>query len=470
MIFLHRSLSTSIASLEPTMNLNAISPLDNRYTSQLTDLVPHLSHFALIYYRVQIEIEWLRFQSKHPGITHVRTFTPEEDSQLQSWLDDFDEAQAKRVTDIERETNHDVKSVEYYIKELLAPTSMADVSEAVHFGCTSEDINNLSHALMIKNAIEQVWRPQAEELTQALTDRAKDARDLSILAHTHGQPATPTTLGKELAVFVYRWQRQLKQLDHIEYLGKFNGATGNYNAHVSAYPNLNWENIAQEFIESLGLTFNPLTAQIDPHDYMAEIFHLIIRFNTITLDFCRDMWTYISMGYFRQKTVAGEVGSSTMPHKVNPINFENAEANVGISTSLLEHLATKLPVSRLQRDLSDSSAIRNMGPAIAHSSIALQSALKGLHKTEANETTIQRYLKPEWAILGEAIQTVMRKAGIANPYEQMKTLTRGVQVTQEDITIFINKLDIPAEDKNYLSKLTPATYIGVAPDLVDHIL
>jgi adenylosuccinate lyase len=451
------------------MSLNAISPLDNRYTNQLTDLVPHLSHFGLIFYRVQIEIEWLRFQSKHPDITHVRLFTTEEDNQLQSWLDTFDEKQAQRVTEIERETNHDVKSVEYYIKELLEPTSMVDVSEAIHFGCTSEDINNLSHALMLKNAIEQVWRPQAEQLTQAVCERAKASRDIPILAHTHGQPATPTTMGKELAVFAYRWQRQLKQLDHIEYLGKFNGASGNYNAHVSAYPNLNWQNIARDFIESLGLTFNPLTTQIDPHDYMAELFHLLIRFNTITLDFCKDMWTYISMGYFSQKTIANEVGSSTMPHKVNPINFENAEANVGISTALLEHLATKLPVSRLQRDLSDSSAIRNMGPAIAHSSIALQSALKGLAKTDINTTITQRDLEPEWAVLGEAIQTVMRKAGIANPYEQMKTLTRGVQVTQEDIRTFIEKLDIPDQDKQYLSTLTPATYIGLASELVDHL-
>lgn len=463
------ALSLIHSHLESAMPLNAISPLDNRYTSQLTDLVPHLSHFGLIYYRVLIEIEWLRFQSKHPDITHVRAFTAEEDKTLQSWLDNFDEKQAQRVTAIERETNHDVKSVEYYIKELLAPTTMADISEAVHFGCTSEDINNLSHALMIKNAVEKVWRPQAEALTQAVVERAQATRDIAILAHTHGQPATPTTMGKEMAVFAYRWQRQLKQLNHVEYLGKFNGATGNYNAHVSAYPNLNWENIAREFIESLGLTFNPLTTQIDPHDYMAEVFHLMIRFNTITLDFCRDMWTYISMGYFKQKTVAGEVGSSTMPHKVNPINFENAEANMGISTSLLEHLATKLPVSRLQRDLSDSSAIRNMGPAIAHSSLALQSALKGLAKTEINEAPIQHHLNTEWAVLGEAIQTVMRKAGIANPYEQMKTLTRGVQITEQDIQAFIQKLDIPKEDKDYLSKLTPATYIGIASQLVDHV-
>jgi len=459
----------SIASLEFIMFLNAISPLDNRYTSQLTDLVPHLSHFGLIFYRVQIEIEWLRFQSRQPDLTHVRVFTSKEDDQLQSWLDSFDETQAQRVVEIERETNHDVKSIEYYIKELLAPTSMSDVSEAVHFGCTSEDINNLSHALMLKNAVEQVWRPQAALLTHAVCERAQAARDVAILAHTHGQPATPTTMGKELAVFAYRWQRQLNQLDHIEYLGKFNGASGNYNAQVSAYPHLNWQNIASDFVQSLGLTFNPLTTQIESHDYMAELFHLVIRFNTITLDFCRDMWTYIAMGYFSQKTLANEVGSSTMPHKVNPINFENAEANVGISTALLEHLATKLPVSRLQRDLSDSSAIRNMGPAIAHSSIALQSALKGLAKTDINKTVIEAQLAPEWVVLGEAIQTVMRKAGIANPYEQMKTLTRGVQVTQADIRSFIDKLDISDPDKQFLLDLTPATYIGLAGELVDHL-
>lgn len=451
------------------MHLTAISPLDNRYTSQLTDLVPHLSHYALIYYRVKIEIEWLRFQSQHEGITHVRAFTDDESKYLQSVLDNFDETQAKRVTEIERETNHDVKSVEYYVKEKLDTTSLKDVGEAVHFGCTSEDINNLSHALMLKNAIEQVWIPQAETLVNALKDRAIAHRDLPILTHTHGQPATPSTLGKELAVFVYRWQRQLKQLGQVEYLGKFNGATGNYNADFAAYPKLDWEKIGNDFVTSLGLTFNPVTTQIDPHDYMAELFHTIIRFNTITLDFCRDMWTYISMGYFKQKTVANEVGSSTMPHKVNPINFENAEANLGVSTSLLEHLATKLPVSRLQRDLSDSSAIRNMGPAIAHSSIALQSALKGLAKTEADRIVIDRDLESEWAVLGEAIQTVMRKAGIENPYEQMKALTRGVQITPEDIRTFIKNLNIADEDKDYLLSLTPATYIGLASKIVDHI-
>ena len=452
------------------MTLTALSPLDNRYTNQLQDLIPHLSHYALIAHRVRIEIEWLRFQAKCPELTHVRTFTLQEKDLLQSWIDTFDNRQAERVVEIEKITNHDVKSVEYYLKERLAKTSMADVREAVHFCCTSEDINNLSQALMLKGAVENVWLPLAKKLISAVSQRAIETQNLSMLSHTHGQPATPTTMGKELAVFVYRWQRQVKQAKQIEYLGKFNGATGNYNAHVAAYPDLPWQDISQAFVERLGLTFNPLTTQIEPHDYMAELFHTFIRFNTIALDFARDMWAYISLGYFVQKAIANEVGSSTMPHKVNPIDFENAEANLGMSTALFEHLATKLPVSRLQRDLSDSSALRNIGPAIGHTCVALQSLLKGLNKTAIDKNVMHRNFENEWEVLGEAVQTVMRKEGYENPYEQMKTLTRGTNITHKDLQTFIKTLNLPEKDNQRLQNLTPNTYIGLAPQLVDHIL
>ena len=449
------------------MPLTALSPLDNRYTSRLTDLVPCLSHFALIAYRVQIEIEWLRFQSEHPELIHVRAFTDAEHQMLKSWIDTFDEQQAQRVVAIEKVTNHDVKSVEYYVRERLAETSLADVCEAVHFCCTSEDINNLAHALMLKSAIEDVFLPLAQQVTQITSKFSQDTKSLPILARTHGQPATPTTMGKELAVFVYRWQRQIKQATQLEYLGKFNGATGNYNAHVAAYPNVSWHDLARDFVRHLGLTFNPLTTQIESHDYMAEVFHMIIRFNTISLDFARDMWTYISLSYFRQKTVAAEVGSSTMPHKVNPIDFENAEANLGISTALLEHLSTKLPVSRLQRDLSDSSASRNIGPAIGHACLALKSILNGMGKVAIDKQAIASDLENAWEILGEAVQTVMRKNGYENAYELMKDLTRGTEITKDDLDNFLNTLDLPQADLKHLKNLTPQSYIGLAPQLCE---
>ena len=453
------------------MNLTALSPLDNRYANRLQALAPCLSHFALIAYRVQIEIEWLRFQSARPELSHVRAFTAAEHRLLQSWIDDFDERRAKRVVAIESATNHDVKSVEYYLRERLAETSLADVREAVHFCCTSEDINNLAHALMLKSAVTEVFLPLGRELVHTVTRHAQHLRDMPILAHTHGQPATPTTMGKELAVFVYRWQRQLNQAARLDYLGKFNGATGNYNAHVAAYPDVLWQDLAREFVQRLGLTFNPLTTQIESHDYMAEVFHLIIRFNTIALDFARDMWAYISRSYFRQKTIASEVGSSTMPHKVNPIDFENAEANLGVSTALLEHLATKLPVSRLQRDLSDSSASRNIGPAIGHACLALKSLASGMGKVAIDKRAIARALNAEWAVLGEAIQTVMRKAGYEDPYERMKALSRGTDMTQDDIRTFLNTLDkLPQADLKRLKNLTPQSYIGLAPRLVDGVL
>ncbi len=453
------------------MNLTALSPLDNRYASRVQALAPCLSHFALIAYRVQIEIEWLRFQSSRPELAHVRAFTDAENLMLQSWIDGFDERQAERVVAIESATNHDVKSVEYYLRERLAETSLADVREAVHFCCTSEDINNLAHALMLKSAVADVFLPLARELVHTVTRHAQHLRDVPILAHTHGQPATPTTMGKELAVFVHRWQRQLKQAARLEYLGKFNGATGNYNAHVAAYPDAPWQDMARDFVQRLGLGFNPLTTQIESHDYMAEVFHLIIRFNTIALDFARDMWAYISRSYFRQKPIASEVGSSTMPHKVNPIDFENAEANLGVSTALLEHLAIKLPVSRLQRDLSDSSATRNIGPAIGHACLALKSLARGMGKVAIDKRAIARALNAEWPVLGEAVQTVMRKAGYEDPYERMKALSRGKDMTRDDLRAFLDTLDdLPAEDRARLKNLTPQSYIGLASRLVDGIL
>jgi adenylosuccinate lyase len=388
---------------------------------------------------------------------------------LQGIVAQFDDEAAERIKGIESRTNHDVKAVEYYIKDCIAGTSLADLSEFVHFACTSEDINNLSHAMMLRDGLMDVWLQEAYELVETVAEQAEILRDTAILAHTHGQSATPTTMGKELAVYVYRWQRQLKQLENQEYLGKFSGAVGNFNAHLAAYPDADWLDISRTFVESFGLVFNPLTTQIESHDYLAETFHKIIRFNSILLDFCRDMWAYISMGYFKQRTVAGEVGSSTMPHKVNPIDFENAEANIGLSNSILSHLADKLMVSRLQRDLSDSSALRNLGVGIAHSLIALQSALKGMSKVDISQTAIDADLLDAWEVLAEPIQTVLRKANYPNPYEKLKELTRGVKMSQADIQAFVDSLPISDADKARLREMTPASYIGMASDLVEFI-
>ncbi len=451
------------------MSLKALSPLDGRYLSQVDDLADYLSEYALARYRVQVEVEWLILMAERSEIAHVRPFTEAEQQLLRSWIAEFDEQQARRILQIEQTTRHDVKAVEYYLKERLRDTSLADIRESVHFCCTSEDISNLAYALMLKHGIQQSWLPPARRLVDEVAALAEATRSTPLLSRTHGQPATPSTLGKELAVTVYRWQRQLKQLDRAEYLGKFNGAVGSYSAHTAAYPNAPWEKISRVLVERLGLGFNPLTTQIDPHDYMAELFHLLIRFNTITLDFVRDMWTYISLGCFRQQVVGHQVGSSTMPHKVNPINFENAEANLGVSSALLCHLAVKLPVSRLQRDLSDTSALRNIGTALGHSAVAIQSARNGLANVEVDARALQSDLEESWEILGEAVQTVMRKAGHENPYEQMKELTRGTAVTREDMQTFIRHLDLPEADRNRLLTLTPHTYTGLAGHLVDHI-
>jgi adenylosuccinate lyase len=407
--------------------------------------------------------------SEEPAITHVRALSDSEKAALRKIVALFDEEEAKVVKGIEDETRHDVKAVEYYIKKKIKGSSLEGLSESIHFCCTSEDINNLAHGLMLKDGINNEWLPAAEDMIKRLCTIAEEAIDITMLARTHGQAATPTTVGKELAVFIYRMKRQLSQIRDIEYLGKFNGAVGCYNAHCAAYPDIKWEEISRRLVEGLGLTFNPLTTQIESHDYMAELFHALIRFNNILMVFDRDMWAYISLGYFRQKVVSTEVGSSVMPHKVNPIDFENSEANLGISNALLDHLASKLPISRLQRDLTDSSAIRNTGSAIGHSYLAIKSAIRGIGRISVDREAINMDLADAWEVLAEPVQTVMRKAGIENPYEKMKALSRGKKITREELHALISTLDIPEEDKNRLLGLTPMTYTGIASQLIKHI-
>jgi adenylosuccinate lyase len=454
----------------PLSALSALSPLDGRYAEQSGALRPYFSEFALIKYRVQVEIEWLLALSDAPFVSEVRDFSDEETLFLRALIANFSEDHAERVKEIERTTKHDVKAVEYWIKEQLENHSLADVKEWVHFACTSEDINNLAHGLMLKGGVLDAWLPQATKMVEAVAALAREHRDVPMLARTHGQPASPTTVGKELGVFVYRWRRQLKQVAAQEFLGKINGAVGNWNAHASAYPEADWPTFAQQFVEGLGLTYNPLTTQIESHDYIAEICHALLRFNAVTIDFDRDVWSYISLGYFKQKVVAGEVGSSTMPHKVNPINFENSEANMEISNSQLGHLALKLPISRMQRDLTDSSTLRNMGVAVGHSYVALTSTLRGLGQLSISPEALAVDLDNTWEVLGEAVQTVMRKNGHANPYEQLKELTRGSRITAESMKAFIEKLDLPANDRQRLIEMTPGSYTGLASRLVDEVI
>lgn len=452
------------------MSIRSITPLDGRYTTQITGLADSLSEWALIKHRLMVEVEWLIEMAELAHISDMRNLSVDEIELLRGLVADFDDDAALRVTEIERTTNHDVKAVEYYIQEKLQGTSLEDVTQWIHFCCTSEDINNLSYALMLKEGIATEWIPSAESLVEGVVSLARDHADTALLARTHGQPATPTTLGKEMAVFVHRWRRQLKQIENAEFLGKFNGAVGAHNAHSVAYPDAPWNDISKAFVERLGLIHNPLTTQIEPHDYMAEVFHALIRFNTITLDFDRDMWAYISLGVFKQKTVAGEVGSSTMPHKVNPINFENSEANLGISNSLFEHLATKLPISRLQRDLSDSSALRNVGPAVGHSLVGMKSAIRGLSRVEVDKALLSRELDEAWEVLTEAVQTVMRKHGFGDAYEQLKSFSRGKAIDQEGMRNFIISLDLPEADKARLAEMTPSDYTGIAGELVGKFL
>ncbi|MCG8426240.1 MAG: adenylosuccinate lyase [Chromatiales bacterium] len=443
--------------------LTAISPVDGRYGSKTEDLQPIFSEYGLIRHRVLVEVRWLQALAAQPEIAEVPALNSDANDLLNQIVDNFSADDAQRVKAIERTTNHDVKAVEYFLKEKIeGNTELENISEFIHFACTSEDINNLSHGLMMRAGRDDVLLAQMDTLITAIRDLAHQHADKPMLSRTHGQPASPSTLGKEMANVVYRLQRQRDQVARVELLGKINGAVGNYNAHLSAYPELDWPAFAEKFVTSLGLTWNPYTIQIEPHDYMAEIFDAVARFNTIVVDFCRDVWGYISLGYFKQKTIAGEVGSSTMPHKVNPIDFENAEGNLGIANALFDHLAMKLPISRWQRDLTDSTVLRNMGVGFAYTTIALQSALRGIGKLEADEARLLADLDDNWEVLAEPIQTVMRRYGIEKPYEKLKELTRGQRITAQQLSDFVDGLEIPDTAKQSLKQMTPANYIGNA--------
>ncbi len=451
--------------------ITALSPLDGRYHAKVESLRFYFSEFALIRYRVQVEVAWLKTLSNEPGIVEIAPFSAQTNRQLDDLVTSFSVSDGEAVKAIEATTNHDVKAIEYWLKQVLASNAeIAKAAEFIHFACTSEDINNLSHGLMLKSSLEQVMLPALDKIIVRLIELAHQLADIPMLARTHGQPATPTTLGKEIANVIYRLQRGKKQLVTVAILGKMNGAVGNYNAHLSAYPNLDWEKFAQQFVEKLGLQFNPYTTQIEPHDTIAELFDAYARINTILLDLNRDIWGYISLGYFKQKTKADEVGSSTMPHKVNPIDFENSEGNLGIANALLRHLSEKLPVSRWQRDLTDSTVLRNMGVALGHTLLAYDSCAKGLNKLEANPAQLQDDLENAWEVLAEPIQTVMRRYGVTNPYEQLKALTRGKgSMTKEALHQFIIGLNIPEAEKNRLLDMTPHNYIGKASVLARRI-
>jgi len=455
----------------PLSALTALSPLDGRYERKVAGLREYFSEFALIKYRVHVEIEWLIALSLEPQIAECLSFSTSTIDELRRAATDFAVKDAERVKAIEATTNHDVKAVEYWLRERFASNAEVTASRAfIHFACTSEDINNLSHALMLNAAREAVLLPALERIANKLKSLAHALAPVAMLAHTHGQAASPTTLGKEMANVAYRLQRGQATLADIEMQGKINGAVGNYNAHLCAYPTLDWPAFCKRFVESLGLAFNPYTIQIEPHDYMAELFDAIARVNTIFIDLNRDIWGYISLGYFKQITKAGEIGSSTMPHKVNPIDFENSEGNLGLANALLRHLAEKLPISRLQRDLTDSTVLRNMGVAFGYCALAYDSLSRGLEKLEVNETRIAAHLDASWDVLAEPIQTVMRKYGINDAYEQLKELTRGKGgIERESLHAFIERLAIPDADKQVLLALTPATYIGLACQLASEI-
>jgi adenylosuccinate lyase len=446
-------------------SLTAVSPIDGRYGSKTEDLRAIFSEFGLIRHRVNVEIRWLQALASHNDMLEIPTLSEHANNILNGIVDNFSEEDARRVKNIERTTNHDVKAVEYFLKEKIAGNEeLEGISEFIHFACTSEDINNLSHALMLREGRGQVLLPYVDEVIEGVKFLALQLADQPILSRTHGQPASPSTMGKEMANVVYRLQRQREQIASVQLMGKINGAVGNYNAHLAAYPEIDWPAFAKQFVESLGISWNPYTIQIEPHDYIAELFHALSRFNTILIDLSRDIWSYISLGYFKQKTVAGEVGSSTMPHKVNPIDFENAEGNLGIANALFSHLAEKLPISRWQRDLTDSTVLRNLGVGFAHTSIALQSLLKGLSKLEANGDAMLADLEQNWEVLAEPIQTVMRRYGIEKPYEKLKELTRGQRITQEELESFVDSLEIPDQAKEALKRLTPMSYIGNAKE------
>lgn len=445
--------------------LTAVSPVDGRYGNKTEPLRTIFSEYGLIRYRVIVEIRWLQALAGNPQISEVPAFSEQANERLERIISDFGTDDAARVKEIERTTNHDVKAVEYFLKEKIADNpELLAVSEFIHFACTSEDINNLCHALMLRDGRNLVLLPELQKAIEAIRAMAHEHAGLPMLSRTHGQPASPSTIGKEMANVVARLDRQKTQIEMVPLLGKINGAVGNYNAHFSAYPEIDWPAFAREFVESLGLEWNPYTTQIEPHDYIAELFDAISRANTIMIDYCRDIWGYISTGYFRQKTKAGEVGSSTMPHKVNPIDFENAEGNFGIANALFGHLSAKLPVSRWQRDLTDSTVLRNLGVGIGHTSIALQSLLRGIGKLEADAERLARDLDANWEVLAEPIQTVMRRYGIEKPYEKLKELTRGQRITPDQLATFINGLDIPESAKQSLLQMKPATYIGNAEE------
>jgi len=444
--------------------LTAISPLDGRYGAKTKDLRAIFSEYGLIRYRVPVEIRWLQMLSELPEVEEVPLFSAEANSFLENYLENFGPEQAQEVKTIERTTNHDVKAVEYVLKNKFKEMPELDaVSEFTHFACTSEDINNLAHALQLKAAISNQMLPQMDQVIAAIGQLAAETAEIPLLCRTHGQAASPSTMGKEMAIFAYRLQRQRQQLADVPILGKTAGAVGNYNAHLSAYPEVDWQTVCHKFVKSLGLTPNPYTTQIEPHDYMAELFQTVMRFNNVLIDYDRDMWSYISVGYFRQRTIAGEVGSSTMPHKVNPIDFENSEGNLGVANAVMDHLSNKLPISRWQRDLTDSTVIRNLGVGFAQSILSYQSTLRGISKMLPDEAAMRSDLDTNWEVLAEPIQTVMRRYAVPEPYEKLKAFTRGQRVTEESMKQFVNDLqDVPEEAKAKLLELTPMSYIGNA--------
>ncbi len=451
--------------------LTAVSPVDGRYGNKTTALRAIFSEFGLLKYRTIVEIRWLQKLAATEVITEVPPFSTAANQYLNELADNFSETDAQRIKDIERTTNHDVKAVEYFLKEKVADIpELHAVSEFIHFACTSEDINNTSHALMLKEARDTVILPEIRNIIDAIKNLASEYRDIPLLSRTHGQPASPSTMGKEMANVAYRMERQYKQIENVEILAKINGAVGNYNAHLSAYPELDWHNFSEAFItESLGVSWNPYTTQIEPHDYIAELFDAIARFNTILIDFDRDIWGYIALGHFKQKTIAGEIGSSTMPHKVNPIDFENSEGNLGLANAVFNHLAQKLPVSRWQRDLTDSTVLRNLGVGCGYAIIAYTSTLKGISKLEVNRDALLDELDNNWEVLAEPVQTVMRRYGIEKPYEKLKELTRGKRVDGEAMRHFIDGLALPDDEKVRLKEMTPANYIGQAVELTDKL-
>ncbi|OCH06645.1 adenylosuccinate lyase [Aliivibrio fischeri] len=451
--------------------LTAVSPVDGRYGSKTISLRSIFSEYGLLKYRTVVEVRWLQKLAATQTIAEVATLSAEANQFLDNIAANFNEEDAMRIKEIERTTNHDVKAVEYFLKEKVAEVpELHAINEFIHFACTSEDINNTSHALMLKEARDTVILPEIRNVIDAIKALANEYRDIPLLSRTHGQPASPSTMGKEMANVAYRMERQYKQIEKVEILAKINGAVGNYNAHLSAYPDVDWHKFSEEFItESLGVTWNPYTTQIEPHDYIAELFDAIARFNTILLDFDRDVWGYIALGHFKQKTIAGEIGSSTMPHKVNPIDFENSEGNLGLANAIFSHLAQKLPVSRWQRDLTDSTVLRNLGVGCGYAIIAYTSTLKGISKLEVNRAALEAELDKNWEVLAEPVQTVMRRYGIEKPYEKLKELTRGKRVDGEGMRAFIDGLEIPADEKARLKEMTPANYIGQAIELTDKL-